>query len=307
MRDKFGQVVSELMTEQDDIYFVFGDTGNVTVAKNSAAYPERFINGGIAEQAIAGIAAGIAKEGARVIVNSIANFPTLRCLEQVRNDAVYHDLNVKFCATGGGLSYGPAGVTHHASEDFSLISAIPNIKIYAPGDPYEVEACTRLMMETDGPAYMRIGYHGEPNINKGPIQDLHVGQAICQREGDTVAIFTAGSSLEEGAKACEILNNDGISTALYSFPTIVPIDEELIVKKAKECRLIVTLEENYAHGGLGSIVAEILAAQSERTAVLRRIGLHELPTIIGDRKYLQKVYHVDSETVVNTVKDFLHK
>ena len=302
MRNTFGRVLADCMEKEKDIYFISADTGNATVAAHADRYPGRFINGGIAEQAVAGIAAGIAREGMRVVVNSIGNFPTLRCLEQIRDDAAYHRLNVKFCATGGGLSYGPAGVTHHASEDFSLLTAVPGLMVYAPGDPYEVEACVRLMLETEGPAYMRIGYHGEPNINKGPIGGLKNGQAICHAEGTDVAIFTAGSALESGMEACRKLQEMGISTGLYSFPTIVPVDEELIREKASSCRLIVTLEENYLHGGFGGIVAEIMAETKEPRAILRRLGLAGLPEVIGSRDYLKKVYHVDAAAVVAAVK-----
>lgn len=305
MRNMFGKVVSKLMSEEKDVYFVCADSGNSIVARHADLYPDRLIDGGIAEQSVAGIAAGIASEGNRVIVYSIGNFPTMRCLEQIRNDAAYHNLNVKFCAVGGGLAYGPAGVTHHASEDFSIMCSIPNLTVFTPGDPMEVEACTYLMMDTEGPAYMRVGYHGEPNVHSEPIVNLQIGQALCHRTGDTVAIFTAGSCLEEGLKACNSLNSEGISTALYSFPTIKPIDESTIESIAWSAKLIVTLEENYIWSGFGSIVACVLASLEHPHAVLRRIALCGFPSEVGSREYLKHYYHIDCKSVVDTVKVFL--
>lgn len=304
MRNKFGETLIELFEKNDKLYFVTADAGNAKFYAYAEKHPNRYINVGIAEQNMAGFAAGLALEGKTVIVNSIGNFPTLRCIEQIRNDIAYHDLDVKICTTGGGLSYGPAGVTHHASEDFSIMRAIPNMCCFAPGDAYEVEACTKLMVETPGPCYMRVGYVGEEIIHTSSIKNLKLGKAIKIIDGNTVAIFTAGSILNEGYKAADELNDRGISTSLYSFPTIKPIDTELIIEASQKYQLIISLEENNIIGGFGSAISEVYSQLKEKKAFIKMIGLKdEFPTEIGTRKYLDDFYKINAQAIIDVVTE----
>ena len=305
MRNRFGKTLSELMKQNDSIFYITADTGNAELYKNIDFYKDRYLNVGIAEQNMIGVASGLAFEGKTVVVNSIGNFPILRCYEQIRDDVAYHKLNVKICTTGGGLSYGPAGVTHHASEDFSVMRAMPHVKCFAPGDPDEVEKVTQLMMKIDGPCYLRIGYANEISIPKTKPLVIEFGKAVSYIEGNQVAIFTAGSILSEGYKAATMLNECGISTALCSFPTINPIDKSFLQDCFKKYDLIVTMEENVLNGGFGSSISEVYAQTFEKKSVIKMFGLvDEFPEIIGDRAYLEEQYHLTANDIVSYVKDY---
>lgn len=300
MRNQFGTTLVEIMSANPDVIFITGDTGNATVAKFAESHPDQYLNVGIAEQNMAGVAAGMAMMGKTIVMNSIGNFPTLRCYEQIRNDIAYHHLNVKICSTGGGFGYGPAGATHHGTEDFAVMRAMPGLTCFAPGDPVEVDACVRLMMSTEGPSYMRIGYHGEPTIHGSPLTGLAIGQAVEILDGNRVAILTAGNILEEGHRAARQLNDNGISTGLYSFPTIKPIDTALIETLAARGLLLITMEEDVLEGGFGSAVAEVLAQAPVRTSRLQMIGLHDrFAEVIGSRRYLRDYYGVNADSAVD--------
>lgn len=306
MRNKFGETLSDLLMTREDLYFVTADTGNAKVGMIREALGGRYINVGIAEQNMTGVAAGLALEGKTVVINSIGNFPILRCYEQIRNDIAYHNLNVKICVTGGGFSYGPAGVTHHATEDFSVMRAIPGMTCFAPGDPPEVEACTRLMLETPGPCYMRIGYQGERSIHQEPLSPLRLGKALELKKGTQAAILCAGNILDEGARAAELLEQQGVSAGLYSFPCIKPLDEELIKELAASVRIIISVEENVMAGGFGSAVAETISQLEHPRAVLRMICLSDqFPQMIGDKTYLRNYYQITCESIVKVILPLL--
>ena len=304
MRNQFLKTLVEEFNNDESFVYISADCGDIAMAPGYQGSKQRSINVGIAEQSMMSIAAGMAKEGKTVVVQSIGNFPSLRCIEQIRNDVCYHHLNVKVCTIGGGLTYGPAGVTHHSAEDFSFMRSLYNMTCFAPGDPYEVEACVKLMMHTDGPCYMRIGYKGEPNIHEGPIENLKVGDILEIKKGDKAAIFTAGNILSEGKKAVELLHNKGIQVGLYSFPVIKPLNKEKFKQIAGQYDLLVTLEENILDGGFGSMILETLSDLKMHKDVVR-IGLDRFPEEIGSREYLDRYYHLDGESVARVVLDKL--
>jgi transketolase len=306
MRDTFIKVLEDIAKEDQNVILVTGDLGFGVLKNFWEKYPEQFINAGIAEQNMTGLAAGMALEGKTVFTYSIGNFPTLRCLEQIRNDAAYHNANLKVVAVGGGFTYGSLGMSHHATEDIAIMRALPDVIVLAPGDIIETEEAVKAISEWEGTCYLRLGRGGGKPIHEGPI-DFKIGKAINMLVGTSVAIFSTGEILDEANKAATILNEKGISTGLYSFPTVKPIDYETIVRCASDVDFIITVEEHNIVGGFGSAVAEVLAGVDGKHAQLVRIGLEDTySSIVGSQEYLRDCYGMSAnrivERVLNTVK-----
>ena len=195
-------------------------------------FPERFLNVGVAEQNLTGIAAGIAVTGKIVFTYSIANFPILRCFEQIRNDVCYHKANVKIVSVGGGYSYGPLGMTHHATEDIAVLRALPEMAVVAPGDPVEVRGATRAIAAHEGPCYLRLGRAGEPTIHDSAVK-FQLGKAIQVRDGDAITIISTGALLQNAVQAADKLAARGIHARVLSMHTVKPLDEDAILAAAR--------------------------------------------------------------------------
>lgn len=302
MRDTFVKTMMEIAKDNEDMYLITGDLGFGVLKPYWEAFPERFINAGIAEQAMTGIAAGLALEGKIVTTYSIGNFPTLRCLEQIRNDCAYHEVNVKIVCIGGGFAYGALGMSHHATEDIAIMRSLPDVVVLTPGDLMEAKAATRAMYEYHGTCYLRLGRGGERQIHDKELTDFKIGKAIKIKDGEKIAILSAGGILDEAADSVEKLREMGINAAQYSFPTVKPIDTDTIQSIAKEFELIVTVEEHNIVGGFGSAVAEVISELDEKRGKLVRIGIPDVySSIVGDQKYLREVYGVSSDKIVERI------
>src|SRR6266480_7640900 len=216
----------------------------------------------VAEQNMTGIAAGMALSGKIVFTYSIANFPILRCLEQVRNDVCYHNANVKIVAVGGGLAYGSLGSTHHATEDLAIMRALPRMVVMAPGDPTEAEAATQAAAVHPGPCYLRLGRAGESKVHRGEI-DFQLGKAIQLRDGKDLTLISTGGLLETAVQVAESLRHTDLQTRVLSMHTVKPLDSDAILTAARETGAVFTLEEHSVVGGLGGAVAELLAEANE--------------------------------------------
>lgn len=305
MRDTFVKTLIEEAKKNKNIELITGDLGFGVLKPYWEALPDQFTNAGIAEQNMTTVAAGMALEGKTVFTYSIGNFPTLRCLEQIRNDCAYHEANVKIVCVGGGFVYGSLGMSHMATEDIAIMRALPNITVVCPGDLVEAEYATRAIINTPGTCYMRLGRGGEKRIHD-KIEDFRIGKAIKVQENikdgnDKIAVFSTGAILDEATEACNELIRQGYSIEQYSFHTVKPIDTETIHKCAQECRYIVTVEEHNVIGGLGGAVAEVMAECSNK-AKLRRIGIDdEYCGIVGSQKYLRTVYKIDSKHIIAAV------
>jgi transketolase len=240
----------------------------------------------VAEQNMTGIAAGMAMSGRIAFTYSIANFPTLRCLEQIRNDVCFHDANVKIVSVGGGMSYGAMSVTHHAVEDLGVMRCIPNLTIVAPGDPVEARAATHAIVAHRGPVYLRLGKAGEPVVHQRPI-DFQLGRAIAVREGSDVTIVSTGGMLLTALEAADVLSTRGVATRVLSMHTLKPLDEEAVLAAASDTAGLVTLEEHSIVGGLGSAVAEVLAERPDVRPAFKRLGLPPaFSPHVGSQAYL---------------------
>ena len=267
--------------------------------------PNQFLNAGVAEANMTSVAAGMALSGKIVFTYSIANFPTLRCLEQIRNDVCYHDINVKIVSVGGGLAYGSMGVTHHAVEDLAVMRALPNLTVVAPGDPVEARAATRAVAEHQGPCYLRLGKAGEPVVHAGKI-DFALGKAIRLRDGRHVTLMSTGGMLKTAMLAADRLQAAGISVRLVSMHTIKPLDEDEVLAAARETGAIFTLEEHSVIGGLGSAVAEVLSEAPCPKVPFKRLGLpSKFSKHIGSQGYLLAQHGLNDEGVMRSVQAIL--
>ncbi len=287
MRKAFNEELLKIAETDPRVYMILADIGYGEIEPFARRFPDRFINCGVAEQSMTGVACGVAMEGNIAITYSIANFPTLRCLEQVRNDVCYHNANVKIVIIGGGVSYGELGVSHHSTEDIAIMRALPNMVVLAPCDKAEARAATHAMMAYEGPVYFRCGYKGEPDIHGGPVE-FRIGGSQQVREGTDATVFFAGPIGYDALLAVDELAQEGIRCRLVSLYSIKPIDKAAIVRAAKETGGIVTLEEHNLAGGLGSAVAEVLMDEGCGNVPFRRLALPDLyVTKVGSQEWLR--------------------
>ena len=301
MRDTFVKTLLELAKQDKNIELITGDLGFGVLKPFWEQCPDQFTNAGIAEQNMTTVAAGMALSGKTVFTYSIGNFPTLRCLEQIRNDCAYHGANVKVVCVGGGFVYGSLGMSHHATEDIAVIRALPDVVVLAPADLVEASEATKAMAYYPGTCYLRLGRGGEKKLHD-KIENFQIGKAIQIHEGEKVAIFSTGAIFEEVQKAYDLLKDQGFSPAVYTFPTVKPIDREVIAKYAAQCDLIVTCEEHNIVGGFGIAVAEVMAELDQRKARLLRIGIEDVySTVVGSQKYLREYYGMDGKSIARKI------
>lgn len=304
MRDTFVKTLIEEAKRNKNIELITGDLGFGVLKPYWETLPDQFTNAGIAEQNMTTVAAGMALEGKVVFTYSIGNFPTLRCLEQIRNDCAYHNANVKIVCVGGGFVYGSLGMSHHATEDIAVLRALPNVTIVCPGDLVEAENATKAIANMKGTCYLRLGRGGEKKIHS-TINNFQIGKAVTIKsspgKGKT-AVFSTGAILDETTDACDRLIKNGYGIEQCSFHTVKPIDKDKIIECADLCDYIVTVEEHNVIGGFGSAVAEILAEYGGK-AKLVRLGLNDLYcTKVGNQSYLRKQYGIDLESIVRKVE-----
>ena len=288
----------------DRIVLMVADLGFNVVDNFQKKYSSRFINCGIAEGNMLSVATGMALEGDIVFVYSIGNFPTLRCLEQIRNGACYHNVDVKIISVGGGFSYGSLGMTHHATEDLAIMRSLPNMRVYAPADPCEAEAVLDDMIDYSGPCYVRLARGQDEKLHMRPvarnIRYLLPYRSYSNEKWD-VTIVSTGTILSDAIKVEEKLEKIGIATRLYSCPTIKPIDVETIRAIALKSNFLVTMEEHNIIGGLGGVCSEVVSGMDSHARLLR-FGLQDsFANIIGSGEFLRKYYGMDCESVYKQV------
>lgn len=301
MRNAAIRTITDLADQDKDIILLTGDLGFGVLDEFRERYPKQFFNVGICEQSMASIAAGLAVEGKKVYLYSIGNFPTLRCIEQIRNDICYHNASVTILAVGGGFAYGSLGMSHHATEDIAMMRSLPNMKVFTPADTLEAEVIVRTAYLTDSPCYIRLNKGGEAPIHTAYPEQYTIGKEFLIQSGEDVCIFASGAIIEEAVKATKILATQGISTEMYSFCSIKPIASELILACAEKFGRIITLEEHNIIGGLGSAVSEVIASKGLPAQVIR-LGLNDAYTsIVGSQKFLRQYYGLDAEAIIHIV------
>ena len=302
MRDTFIKELCKQANSDPRIMLVTGDLGFGVFNEYREKYPEQFLNAGVAEQNMTGIATGLALERRIVFTYSIANFPTLRCLEQVRNDACYHSADVKIVSIGAGFSYGSLGISHHATEDLAIMRSLPDITVVSPCGLWETEQATKAIIDTPGTCYFRLDKSfGDDSPFEG--EQFELGRVRLLRQGEDVVIFVTGGILEEVLDAVKVLAAEGISVAVVSVHTLKPFDSEIVLQLSRKISRVVTVEEHTLHGGLGGIIAEVLMDNCVALKTFLRIGLESgFSSIVGDQKYLRKCYGLDADSIVQRIK-----
>jgi len=305
MRDAFVKTLLGIAKNNRNVVLVTGDLGFGVLKPFWDELPEQIINVGIAEQNMTSLAAGMALEGKTIFTYSIGNFPTLRCIEQIRNDCAYHNANVKIVSIGGGFEYGPLGMSHHATEDIAMLRALPGLLVVCPGDLVEAEKVTKAIATYEGTCYLRLGRGREKKIHD-KIDDFALGKAIkvrnCKNKKKRVAIFSTGAILDATTEACNQLEMEGFGVEQYSFHTVKPIDVAVIEDCAHRFDYIFTVEEHNIVAGFGSAVAEVLSEQGTGTKLIR-IGLNDTySSIVGSQAFLRDYYGMSARKIVERVK-----
>lgn len=308
MRDHFIKQLCELVQHDSRITLITGDLGFGVFDEYRRRFPGQFINAGVAEQNMTGLATGLALEGRIVFTYSIGNFPTLRCLEQIRNDACYHEANVKVIAIGGGFSYSSLGISHHATEDLAIMRSLPNLTVLSPCGYWETVNATEAISKMSGACYLRLDKSAGDDTPRNEGEKYRIGKARTLRQGEDCAIFVTGGILEEVLQATELLEAKGISAMIVSVHTIKPFDTESVLNACRETGAIITVEEHTICGGLGGIVAETLLDHGVHPSRFLRIGLEAgFSSIVGSQKYLRQRYGLDAETISTRIQDLFNK
>ncbi len=301
MRDAFIGVLNDLAPRHPELLLLTGDLGFGVLNKFIGRFPRQYLNVGVAEQNMAGLAAGLALEGHSVFTYSIGNFPTLRCLEQIRNDICYHGANVKIVCVGGGMSYGPVGMSHHATEDLAILRSLPGMEVFSPGDLWEAAEVARYLVSHRGPAYLRLDKSAAAaTVRPGEI--FRPGFIRRVRVGSDVTLVATGGILGEALLAADALSEQGISCRVLSVHTIKPLDSDTLAAAAAGTRGIVCIEEHAVDGGLGGAVAEVLMERSAFPGFFVRMGLRNtFSSVVGSQRYLRTVYSLDAASIARTV------
>ena len=302
-RDSYGNTLVELGKEHENLVVLDADLAAATkTGIFKKAFPDRHIDCGIAECNMMGIAAGLATTGKSPFASSFAMFAAGRAFEQVRNSIGYPKLNVKIGATHAGISVGEDGATHQCNEDIALMRTIPGMVVINPADDVEAKAAVRAAIEHEGPVYLRFGRLAVPVINDTPDYKFELGKGVVLREGKDVTIIATGLPVSECLAAADKLAADGIDAKVINIHTIKPLDEDLVVKAAKETGKVVTVEEHSVIGGLGSAVCDVLSEKCP-TQVMK-IGINDTFGESGPAVELIKKYGLDADSIYEKVKAF---
>lgn len=305
-RDSYGAALVELGKEHDDIIVLDADLAAATkTGMFKKEFPDRFIDCGIAECNMLGVAAGLAATGKKVFASSFAMFAAGRAFEIIRNSIGYPHLKVNICATHAGISVGEDGATHQCCEDIALMRTIPGMTIINPSDDIETKACIRALLNYDGPAYIRLGRLAVPVINERNDYQFEIGKGIELVGGTDITIIATGLMVSEALKASEMLKQDGISARVINIHTIKPIDRDIIIKAAKETGVLVTVEEHNIIGGLGSAVSEVVCEECPVPVI--RVGVNDIFGMSGPALDLLEKFGLTAENIVVNVKKAISK
>lgn len=304
MRFAAVNAIYDAALKNKDIVFITGDLDHAKVKEFETELKNQYLNAGVLEQHIIGIAAGLALSGKKVFVYSIAPFITLRCLEQIKMDVCYQNLDVTIIGVGGGFAYGSVGASHHTIEEIAALRALPNMKIVCPANPMETSLLTKQLIQKGGPAYLRIGKGREEDPEtKYPVE---YGKGVVIREGGDITLLVSGTIATEALRVADILEKDGVNLEVINMHTIKPIDEKIIVDRLGSQKAIFTLEEHNILGGLGSAVAEVISESSVGRPIFKRFGIPDAwPETAGGQKYLRGVSGISAEIVADKIKKII--
>ena len=302
MRHAFVHALEKEMSKDKDIMLLTADLGFGALDKIKEKYPKQFVNVGVAEQNMMGLAAGLALNGKKVWAYSIIPFSVYRPYEQIRNDIAYHNLNVKIVGVGSGFSYSNQGMSHWGLEDLALMGTLPAMTVVAPGDPIEVECAVKELSNTSGPGYLRLGKAGEKELNKRPL-NYELGKANYVREGKDLSLISTGNMLETALEVADELAKKDLFADVISMHTFKPIDRKAVIDSAMK-KVVCTLEEHMTHGGLGGAVADIIA-QSPYKPKLKIFGVAnnaDYVRVAGSQAYVRDKVGLTKEKIAEYIQ-----
>ncbi len=300
MRNTFVNELIQLARADERVWLLTGDLGFGVLEPFAHQFPERFVNVGVAEQNMTGIAAGLALDNRVVFTYSIANFSTLRCLEQIRNDVCYHNLNVRVVSVGAGLAYGSHGYTHFAVEDLAIMRALPNLSILSPADPLEARCAATLAVKHSGPMYIRLGKNGEPSLHSDEVS-FDLTKLIELLPAGDMTLIATGSIAFHAFQAATTLRGEGYSVGMYTCPSIHPFDHDTLAHICRRSRWVISVEEHTPVGGLSSLIAEQMAQHSERSTLVP-LTLPRTISGVGTQEYFLKLFQLDAAGIMHRLK-----
>jgi transketolase len=306
MRKAFIRKLTELVSKNKNIYLLTGDLGFSVFDEFKEKFSDNYINVGLSEANMIGVAAGMTMCDKQVFVYSIIPFITFRCLEQIRNDLCLQNLPVKIIGVGEGLSYGTSGPTHHSIEDIGVMSSLPNLIVISPGDPVEVEKIVEQSLDLNSPCYIRLGKSGEEDVNSSEV-DLRIGKGNIIKKGKDVAILSTGNMLSTAVKVSNALEEEGINSMVVSLHTIKPLDEILLKDISTYIKHIFILEEHISSCGLSSRIAFFYFRENIKVD-LTCIGLPDnFVTLVGNQEFLRETYGLDVKSIKDRIMSKLRK
>ena len=294
----------DIAKDDKDIFVLTSDSrGSASMTNFAEEFPEQFVEVGIAEQNLVGIAAGLATTGKKCYVASPACFLTMRSIEQIKVDVAYSNTNVKLIGISGGVSYGALGMSHHSLQDIAVMRAIPGISILLPADKLETEKMVKELVKYDKPAYIRIGRNPVDDVYDSEDFEFKIGKGNVMRKGDNITIIATGETVKAAIDAADELKKDGIGCRVINMHTIKPLDEEKIIQATKETGHIITIEEHSINGGLGAAVAEVVVQKNP--VAMKILGVPDEAAIAGTSNEIFNYYGLNKENLVKVAKKML--
>ena len=296
-------LLKEAETDKDIVVLCSDSRGSASLAPFAEAYPEQFVEMGIAEQDLVSVSAGLAHCGKKAFAASPACFLSTRSYEQCKIDVAYSNTNVKLIGISGGISYGALGMRHHSAQDIAAMSAIPNMRVYLPSDRFQTAKLIEALLKDEKPAYIRVGRNPVEDIYTEDNCPFEMDKATVLAEGTDAAIIACGEMVRPAYEAAKLLEKDGIHATVLDMYCVKPLDKEAIVKAASNAKVVVTAEEHAPFGGLGSMVSQVVGAECPRKVL--NIALPDAPVVSGTSQEVFDYYGMNAEGIAKTVKDAL--
>lgn len=296
-------LLKEAETDKDIVVLCSDSRGSASLAPFAEAYPEQFVEMGIAEQDLVSVSAGLAHCGKKAFAASPACFLSTRSYEQCKIDVAYSNTNVKLIGISGGISYGALGMSHHSAQDIAAVSAIPNMRVYLPSDRFQTAKLIEALLKDEKPAYIRVGRNPVEDIYTEDNCPFEMDKATVLAEGTDAAIIACGEMVRPAYEAAKLLEKDGIHATVLDMYCVKPLDKEAIVKAASNAKVVVTAEEHAPFGGLGSMVSQVVGAECPRKVL--NIALPDAPVVSGTSQEVFDYYGMNAEGIAKTVKDAL--
>lgn len=303
-RQAICEVLMEKAKEDKDIVVLCSDSrGSASLAPYAEAFPEQFVEVGIAEQNLVSIAAGLARCGKKAFAASPACFVSTRSYEQAKVDCAYSDTNVTLIGISGGISYGALGMSHHSAQDIAALSAVPNMRVYLPSDRFQTKHLIEALLQDEKPAYVRVGRNPVEDIYEEENCPFDMDKATLLREGADVVLIACGEMVRPALEAADLLEKEGIHAAVLDMYCVKPLDKEAVIRTAGQSRLVVTVEEHAPFGGLGSMVSQVVGSNCPKKVV--NLALPDSPVITGNSKEVFDYYGLNAQGIVKAVKENL--